>query len=265
MNMPLIDTLLDLQVLGMDAPRDADGARWLHRVATTTSTALGSDLATVYHPKRSSTGVHVSGHGRFMADAAAALLVAEAEPHPRRALLAPVAAGVLAVAVEEDAPLGRASAATGTGLRVAEALDALLRTPLSDRGWQPEGIVSRLAAAVAISALLRLDAAQTRHAIGLAATAAGGLARDGATLLLAARCAADAVGAARLAQHGFTAARDPLQGRRGLLPLMLPDEDPTLIGELRVAPASELATSAADEEDQRPTRTLLSQEMEVPR
>jgi 2-methylcitrate dehydratase PrpD len=43
------------------------------------------------------------------------------------------------------------------------------------RGWHSTGVFGRLGAAAASAALLRLDAPQTLHALGAAATQTGGL------------------------------------------------------------------------------------------
>jgi len=78
-------------------------------------------------------------------------------------------------------------------------------------------------ATLAAARLLGLDALRTRHALGIAATQAAGLARNvGEAMgsLETGKAAADAIEAALLAKHGFTSAAASIDGRRGLAALM---------------------------------------------
>ena len=64
---------------------------------------------------------------------------------------------------------------------------------------------------------------RTRHALGIAATQAAGLARNAGEALAAietGKAAADAIEAALIAKHGFTSAPASIDGRRGFAALM---------------------------------------------
>jgi 2-methylcitrate dehydratase PrpD len=77
-----------------------------------------------------------------------------------------------------------------------------------DVGWRMTGTTGPLVAAGASSRLLGLDAAAAVAAVSITATEASGHRHSG-------RAASAGMFAALLASGGFTAAPDPLQGRRG--------------------------------------------------
>jgi aconitate decarboxylase len=83
-----------------------------------------------------------------------------------------------------------------------------------DIAYHPPGVVGVMGAAVAAGHLLRLDATTLRHALGIAASRAGGLLANVGTMTKATHCGlAGALGveAAQLAQRGLTANPDVLE------------------------------------------------------
>ncbi len=96
------------------------------------------------------------------------------------------------------------------------------------RGWDPHGTYGRLGALFAAARALGVTGAALRHAVGIAATQAGGLRAAAGTMTEAfvpGKAAADAVEAVLLARAGFTGPREPLEGRRGFAALMAPGFD----------------------------------------
>jgi 2-methylcitrate dehydratase PrpD len=86
--------------------------------------------------------------------------------------------------------------------------------------FHPPGVVGPVGAAVASAMLLRLDAETVVHAVGIAASRAGGVLANVGSMTKALHCggaAADGLEAALLAARGFTADRDALDGPRGFL------------------------------------------------
>jgi len=91
------------------------------------------------------------------------------------------------------------------------------------RGWHCTSSIGTLGAAAAAARVLGLDAARTRHALGIAASAACGLKENLGTMvkpLHAGLAARNGVMAARLAQRGFTASPHALDGPQGYLAVM---------------------------------------------
>jgi 2-methylcitrate dehydratase PrpD len=135
----------------------------------------------------------------------------------------PVVAAALAAGESVDAAgatvLDAVIAGTEIAVRVAAALGAGHR----DRGWDTRGTCGRLGAAIAAARVLGLQRDAMRDALGIAATAASGLASAGGTMTAAyvvGAAAADGIEAALLARAEFTAAPLALEGRRGLAALM---------------------------------------------
>lgn len=86
------------------------------------------------------------------------------------------------------------------------------------RGWHNTATLGMLGATVAVASLLRLDVSQTAHALGIAATQAGGMRALFGTMckpLHAGQAAAMGLRAARLAARGFTAVPDILEREQG--------------------------------------------------
>lgn len=125
-------------------------------------------------------------------------------------------------------PLAELRKTSGRDVLVAFALglDAGCRVALAlgkahyDIGWHITGTAGPLAAAGAAARLLQLDPARTHTALSIAATeAAGHRVQFGAMTksLHTGNAAANGLLAALLAERGYTASREGLEGTRGLL------------------------------------------------
>jgi len=115
----------------------------------------------------------------------------------------------------------RAPRALAVGVGVNIALGAVLGFGHYDKGWHATSTIGPLAGAAALAHLLGLDATATRHAIGLAATQAGGMQRNFGTMakaVQAGNAAAAALRAALMAEAGVTAS-DDIFGPRGYFDL----------------------------------------------
>lgn len=88
------------------------------------------------------------------------------------------------------------------------------------KGWHPSAVFGTVAAAAAASVIRNLDAARAAHAIGIAASMAGGVAANFGSMtkpFQVGRAAQSGLLAARLAQDGLTAAPDAIEHKLGLL------------------------------------------------
>lgn len=97
--------------------------------------------------------------------------------------------------------------------------------PYHLKGWHPTGIFGVVAAAAAVCYLHRLGVAQTRTALGIAASMAGGLVANFGTMtkpLHAGRAASCGIEAVRLAVLGLTAAPDVFEHHAGYLAALSP-------------------------------------------
>jgi 2-methylcitrate dehydratase PrpD len=98
------------------------------------------------------------------------------------------------------------------------------------RGWHCTSSIGTLGAAAAAARVLALDAEATRHALGIAASAACGVKENIGSMvkpLHAGMAARNGVMAARLARRGFTASAHALDGPQGYLTAM-DSEQPSL-------------------------------------
>lgn len=98
------------------------------------------------------------------------------------------------------------------------------------RGWHCTSSIGTVGAAAAAARVLGLDAGRTRHALGIAASAACGLKENLGTMvkpLHAGLAARNGVMAARLAARGFTASPHAIDGPQGYLAAM-DSEGPSL-------------------------------------
>jgi len=89
-----------------------------------------------------------------------------------------------------------------------------------DRGWHITGTTGMLGAAAACSRLLKLSAAQTQMALGIAASQPVGLREQFGTMtkpLHPGAAAKNGLMAALMAKHGFTASARALEAPRGLI------------------------------------------------
>jgi 2-methylcitrate dehydratase PrpD len=130
----------------------------------------------------------------------------------------PALASTLAVAEEQRASGAAFLEAFLTGFevecKIAEAIDP----DHYRRGFHSTATAGTFAGAAATARLLKLDAARTAHAIGIAASCASGLRVNFGSMtkpLHAGRAAENGIVAARLAADGFTAGEDGLDGRWG--------------------------------------------------
>lgn len=105
--------------------------------------------------------------------------------------------------------------------------DLMGREPdhLHSRGWHPTALFGPIGAAAAAASLLGLDARRAAHAIGLAASHAGGTMGNFGSMAKpyhAGKAAQAGVFAARLAAAGMTSTADVLEGERGLMRTVSP-------------------------------------------
>jgi len=94
-----------------------------------------------------------------------------------------------------------------------------------DKGYHATGTVGTFGAAAAAANLMGLNAEQTAHALGLAATQTAGLKRMFGSMakpLHAGKAAMNGVIAAQLAARGFTAGADGIEGPQGFATTMAP-------------------------------------------
>ena len=113
------------------------------------------------------------------------------------------------------------------GYAVWGELARRMRGSLHARGWHPTAVFGTVGAAAAVSALRGLDANQAAHAIGIATSMAGGVIANFGSMakaLHAGKAAESGIAAAELAQAGFTASPDALDGKAGLLAALLGPE-----------------------------------------
>ncbi len=139
---------------------------------------------------------------------------------------APVWAATLAVGEEIGAAEEAMLAAFVAGFEAAARAGYGLGERITACGWHGTGVFGRIGAAAATAALLGLDADATVHALGAAATQAGGLTASFGTMAKpfhAGKAAMDGVIAAQLAAKGFTAAERLLDPGAGLDNVLLQD------------------------------------------
>ena len=186
--------------------------------ADTERTAIG---AAAWAPGLPRSRAHAIGRPAPASATGAAFLTALAADNA--ALATPVVAAALATGESTAAGGAVVLDAVIAGIDVAARLQRALGSVHAARGWDVRGTCGRIGAAIAAARILGLQRAALRDAIGIAATAAGGLANAAGTMTsayIAASAAADGVEAALLARAEFSAAPLALEGRRGLATLM---------------------------------------------
>lgn len=146
--------------------------------------------------------------------------------HPGTVVFPPVLAIAQTLGSSGRDLLTAAVAGYEVGIRVGEFLGRS-----HYKVFHTTGTAGTIAAAAASGNLLGLSADQMRHAFGSAGTQAAGLwefLRDAADSkqLHTAKAASDGMTAAYLAQHGFTGAKNILDGRQGMAAGMLGEGDP---------------------------------------
>lgn len=133
-----------------------------------------------------------------------------------------VAAAIVAgkIASASDALVAEAVA---IGVEVSTRVLAALDSAEFRERWNVTSAVGVLGAVLAVCRVFDVREGQARHALGIAATQAAGLAHNNGNAVGAleiGKASADAIEAALLAKHGFTSAAASIDGRRGLAALM---------------------------------------------
>ena len=109
------------------------------------------------------------------------------------------------------------------GFEVEGVLGRALNPAHYQRGWHCTSTLGTVGAAAAVARILGLDVETTLHALAIAASTAAGLKENFGTMvkpLHAGMAARNAVQAALLAQSGFTAAEQAIDGPQGMLTAM---------------------------------------------
>lgn len=155
----------------------------------------------------------------------AAMHVLDYEPmwNPANHAVSTVLPALLALC--ETSAAGTDGAGLATAFAIGIETQARLRRASrqfepGDLVFHPPGVVGPIGAAVASAVLLRLDPETVVHAVGIAASRAGGVLANVGSMTKALHCggaAADGLEAALLAARGFTADGDALDGPRGYL------------------------------------------------
>ncbi len=99
------------------------------------------------------------------------------------------------------------------GVRIGQAAPGHHRN-----GWHLTGTLGTFAASAAAAKLLKLDAAQTTHALGIGGTQAAGMQQNRGTMCKsfhAGKAAANGIIAATLARNGFDSTPEIVEGRQG--------------------------------------------------
>jgi 2-methylcitrate dehydratase PrpD len=170
-------------------------------------TVVGTALRT--GPTWAALANGTAGHAHDFDDTNFALL-----GHPS----APLVAAILASAEAEPADGAAVVLAYLIGFEVSTALGVALNPDHYTRGWHATSTIGTLGCAAAAARLLGLDAGQTRHALGVAASLASGLKENFGSMTKpfhAGHAARNGVFAAMLAREGFTASDAALDGRQG--------------------------------------------------
>ena len=102
-----------------------------------------------------------------------------------------------------------------------------------DRSWHPTAVLGVLGVAAGASYLLRLDAAQTANALGIAASEASGIKKNFGAMMKsvhAGSAARKGLWAAQMARRGLAADAAALDGKFGFFELYQPNgADPSLL------------------------------------
>jgi hypothetical protein len=143
--------------------------------------------------------------------------------HDSASVQTPAVAAAIAMGERLGVSDDEMAAAAAVGAQASQRVLAAIDSDAFRERWNVASVVGIVGATLAVARLLGLDRLRTRHALGVAATQAAGLARNVDEPMGAVetgKAAADAVEAALLAKHGFTSAAASIDGRRGLAALM---------------------------------------------
>jgi 2-methylcitrate dehydratase PrpD len=127
-----------------------------------------------------------------------------------------------------DADGRRYASAYIAGFEVMAKFARVMALPHYTKGWHSTSALGILGATTACGVMLGLDARQHADALGLAVAQAAGTRQNFGAMaksFQSAHCAASAIRSARLAQLGYTAAADAIDGRYGYLALYADGED----------------------------------------
>jgi 2-methylcitrate dehydratase PrpD len=130
----------------------------------------------------------------------------------------PVLSAVLALGETCNASGSACLTAYLIGVETETKLGRAMIKTLYSRGWHPTSVLGVMGATAACGKLLNLTLDQTRMALGMAGSMAGGLKQNFGAMtksLHVGLAAQNGVNAALLAQDGWTAATDILEGRFG--------------------------------------------------
>ncbi len=117
------------------------------------------------------------------------------------------------------------------------------------KGWHPSAVFGTLAAAAAGAVLRRLDAATAAHAIGIAASLAGGLTANFGSMTKSfqlGRALATGLDAVRFAQAGLTSAPDAIEHESGFLRAFSPRGRVDVASPLRLGEAWRILRSGVN-------------------
>ncbi|HEV8617545.1 MAG TPA: MmgE/PrpD family protein [Methylomirabilota bacterium] len=170
-------------------------------------TVLGTALRT--SPTWAALANGAAGHAHDFDDTSFALM-----GHPS----VPLLSAALACAEAEMADGAAVALAYVLGFEIDAALGIALNPDHYTRGWHATSSIGTLGCAAAAARLLALDLAQTRHALGIAASLASGLKENFGSMTKpyhAGHAARNGVLAAMLAREGQTASEGALDGRQG--------------------------------------------------
>jgi MmgE/PrpD N-terminal domain len=211
----------------------------LVKFATGPLTASGAQAAdaaalAITHARTSFAGVadagrqiadllKAQGSGQNDARVRAWALGAALATHEPATSATPVLAAVIATGELRSSSAEEMAAAAAVGIEAAARIFGAVDSDEFRARWNVSSSLGVLGAVLAVTRLLKLDETRTRHALGIAATQAAGLAHNAGHTLAAietGKAAADAIEAALMAKHGFTSAPASIDGRRGFAALM---------------------------------------------
>lgn len=189
------------------------------RALNETRAGAQADEAAAPRVASAQSPTQTSPDARVRAWTLGAQLAARAVP----SLATPVLAAALAAGERFGASEDDLAEAVAVGVEAGTRVLAALDSDEYRARWNVASSIGVLGATLAVARLIKLDAARTQHALGVAATQAAGLARNAGKAMEAieiGKAAADAIESALIAKHGFTSAVASIDGRRGLAALM---------------------------------------------
>lgn len=135
---------------------------------------------------------------------------------------------LMAIADARDLPGRRLASAFAVGFEVICKLSRTMAFAHYAQGWHSTSSIGTLGATAACAHLIGLDEAQTVNALGLAVAQSAGTRQNfgsDAKSFQAGMCGASAARAALLAEQGFDAAADAIDGEFGYMALVAHGED----------------------------------------